>query len=227
MADNSVFSEMEAGNPIFSSIFPNRLSKGDRKKLEIVEVAIRLFGERGPDQITYDDLAEALNTTRSHITYHFRERFDLDMAVIRYMMVHAHEFTFAVLRDALSSRQRLIRAVDGYFDFFVARPEFGAIMLYFYYLAGLPGPFRDLQTQVRAQATERLQELIRQVYAEVGKRAPKHLEALAVLVQNLILGGLILNLATREPVSATKTSLAKEAVVSGIEALLKIKIIYI
>ena len=205
---------------LFSSIFPARLSKGDRKKMEIIEAAIVLFQENGIDQTSYDQIAAHLKTTRSHITYHFKERHDLVFSVIRYMMTLGHEFTFENMRKATTPEEQIVRYVDSYYDFFQIYPQFIPVMLYFYYFAGYPGPIRDLQSQVRREAFDRIHELVVQVLAGARKKKPVDLEDLVFSIQGLILGGMIFNISTSEPISESKTRATKKKVLKGIGQML-------
>lgn len=209
---------------LFSSIFPARLSKGDRKKIEIVEMAVALFKERGVDQTSYDEIAGKLGTTRSHITYHFKDREDLVLATVRYMMSLGHEFTFENMRKALSPSEQMVKYVDSYYDFFYVHPQFIPIMLYFYYFSGFPGPLRDLQTQVRKEAFARIHELISQILTTAKKRKSANLDDLTFAVQSLILGGMIFNISTGEPVSESATKANKQKILMGISEIVGVRV---
>lgn len=214
---------MSQNERLFGSIFPERLSKGDRKKLEIVEAAVRVFAKDGAEALTYDRLGTELETTRSHIRYHFQDRQDIVVGVIRYMMSLGHEFTFENLRKAESPIERISAYLDGYYDFFVKNPQYGPIMLHFYYLSGYAGDLRDLQSQVRQQAFERIEELLLQAYIEAGKRKPQDLETIVDQVQRLILGGLILSLSTGDILSKSEAQKVKARVLQTIMTLSRLK----
>lgn len=212
-------------DPIYSSIFPNKLRKGDRKKLEIVTAAIGLFAEKGVENTSYDDLAKALKTNRSHISYHFKEHQDLILSVIRHMMNSGHEFTFESLRKAQTARDQFVGYISAFCDFFAAHPEYVTTFLYFYYSAGLPGEIRDLQTQVRQQAYQRINALIRNLFFECNKLGPRDLDQMAFQVQALLLGGAVLNIATGAKVNVQETSVVKQQLLQGMEKIIRLKLI--
>ncbi len=208
--------DIVADNPIFSSIFRVGPTKGERKKMEIVVAAAKLFGEKGVDGTSYENLSEAINTTRSHINYHFKDRTALIVAVIKFMMSLGHDFTFQRLRGSSESKNLISSYLDGYYYFFVHNPQFIPVIVYFYYEATRPGELRDLQTAIRIQGQQRIQELIRQVLLSQNKRIPKDIEAMASQCQMLMIGGLIVNLATGDPVTEDKIAAAKNNALSAI-----------
>jgi TetR/AcrR family acrAB operon transcriptional repressor len=215
-----------SASALYSSIFPKQLTKGERKKLEIIEAAAKLFAEKGVENTTYDDIAQALGTNRSHITYHFKERVELNLSVIRLMMGLAHEFSFGKLRQADSAKAQLIGYVESLYDFFVENPHWTPVFLFFYYAAGIPGEARALQTQIREQAHGRIQELIRNAHIETRKPVPRDLSRLAFQIQALLLGGMILNISTGETVAtAAIAAQTKESILMGIERVLKTRLI--
>lgn len=62
------------------------LSKGEQSRLHIVETANRLFYERGYQQTSFSDIAEASGIRRGNITYYFKTKNDILQDVIRYRM---------------------------------------------------------------------------------------------------------------------------------------------
>jgi AcrR family transcriptional regulator len=216
--------EADPSGAIFGSIFRTKLTKGERKKMEIVEATAKLFGEKGVDQTSYDDLSKALNTTRSHINYHFKDRQELVLAVIKLMMSQGHEFTFNKLRSSTDQTNLISLYLDGYYDFFVQNPHFIPVIVYFYYEATKPGEIHDLQTAIRNQGQQRIQELLRQVLLARNKKIPKQLDVIAAQAQTLMIGGLIVNLTVGSAVTEEKTNAAKALVVDGIGSLIGVNL---
>jgi AcrR family transcriptional regulator len=62
------------------------LSKGEQSRLHIIETANRLFYERGYQQTSFSDIAEASGIRRGNITYYFKTKNDILQDVIRYRM---------------------------------------------------------------------------------------------------------------------------------------------
>lgn len=209
-------------SPLFSSIFPERLSKGDRKKIEIIEAAIQISSSMGLDTFSYDDLATNLKTTRSHVTYHFKERQELILAMIKYMMASGHTFTFDKMKTSKDPIDQLESYINGFFDFFANNKEFRSLMAYFYYKSTYPGVFRELQTQIRQQASDRIYEILRLIIEEYKQRNSKDLKAIAFQAQSMILGGLMFNLATDNPADLRNEIDMKNQIKEGILSLLKV-----
>lgn len=214
--------DVAADQVIFGSIFKTTPTKGERKKMEIVAAAAKLFGEKGIDATGYDDLSKALNTTRSHINYHFKDRDDLLVAVIKYMMAQGHEYTFQRLGGTIESKKLISSYLDGYYDFFVHHAHYRPVIVYFYYEATRPGILHDLQSSIRMQGQQRIQELLRQVLLSQNKRIPKDLDAIAYQCQVMMVGGLIVSLSTGQEVTEEKMSEAKKQILSAISRIINV-----
>ena len=206
---------------LFASIFPERLTKGDRKKLEIVAAASDLAAQIGVEGFNYDDLAAHLNTTRSHITYHFPKRDDLNLSLIRNMMAQGHAYTFSRMEAATSAQGRLRAYLEGYIGFFAAHPGMSAIMVYFASAAVTSPAIRELQVQVANLAYARISELLRQWVLESGGRMPRDLEIRARQSQRLIFGGLMLALATSPRLDGVAAEQIITEVLQTIERILR------
>jgi AcrR family transcriptional regulator len=210
---------------IFESLFPKRLSKGDKKKLDMVEKAIEVFGQKGVDATTYDDLAIELNTSRSHISYHFKEKDQLILAAIRYMMTEGLDFTIHKMRQSLSAKQRLISYVDGYYGFFLEYPKYIPILIYFYYASSIHEVYRELQSEIKKGALARIQELLEQIYKENGKRLPKDIKLITQWVHGLLIGSTVVTLMTSKKENKEEFLETRNNILKGIVRLTKVKLL--
>lgn len=184
-----------SSSPLWGTVFPAKASKGDKKKLEIVESAIELFSKNGIESVSYDNLAERLKTNRSHITYHFKERRDLYLACFRYLMAMGQDFTVARMRET-PDRAELFRSyLQGYFGFFDANPQLRVLMLFYNYFASIDPETGELYREMTQVGWQRIREILREMYELANKKVPKDLDLQTTSIQKLIVGSLLTNLA--------------------------------
>lgn len=62
------------------------LSKGERSRLHIIEIANRLFYARGYQQTSFSDIVDASSVQRGNITYYFKTKDEILQAVIDYRL---------------------------------------------------------------------------------------------------------------------------------------------
>ena len=186
-------------NPLYQTFFgAGKLSKGEKKKLDIVEAAVELFGQQGVDRTSIEHIAKQMGISRSHVSYHFADMDILIEAAILQMMSKGVGFTFELMAGAKPGQQQFQRYLRGYFGFFAENPVYIPVMMYFIYASSFLPRFKVLQTQTRLQASGRIRELLIQLYIEANKRIPIKINALSSQVQSLIFTGLVYCLTTGE-----------------------------
>lgn len=80
------------------------------RKLQIVELTLKLIQTKGYVAISYDDLAKPLGVTKASIHYHFEKKEDLGLAVADQLMLALDDF---VLRYAsLPAKERLEKFLE-------------------------------------------------------------------------------------------------------------------
>ncbi len=224
MADNQVqFWVPQGENPLFQSIFPQKLKKGDIKKIEIIEATVKLVAVHGFEETTYDLIAQALGTRRSHVAYHYKDRQELYISMVKFMMAKGHDYTFQLMQEASEPKEMFKAYLAGYFNFFVDEPEYIPVILYFYYSSGFNEEFRSLQTQVRQGAFQRIKGLIVQMLKAEEKSIPRNLDDLVNSTQSMILGRMIFNVTTGQRPNLENTELAKSHVLIAVEKMFRLK----
>lgn len=182
---------------LFQTIFVSKPTKGEKKRLAIVEKAIDMFQVHGVTKVSFDRIAKAMGTNRSHITYYFKTHEDLIECAIRYMMSLGHEYTFECMKKESDDLARLEKYLEGYYGFFAKNGRFVPLMMYFFYLSSIYETFSDLQIQVRQGAFSRIRELFLNIYIREQKKVPAEIDSLVQRSQSLILSGLVYALTTK------------------------------
>ena len=103
----------------------SRKSAVDRKA-EIVQTAIRLAGELGPDRVTTQLIADAVGLTQPAIFRHFPAKTDIWLAVGEWIASSADGAAYEDDTDDPAARLRQV--VAGYFDGIAHNPAIPAIL---------------------------------------------------------------------------------------------------
>jgi AcrR family transcriptional regulator len=92
-------------------------------KDSILETSAKLFGEKGYKGVSIRDIAQACGMTNAALYYHFKNKDDLYLAVLR----DTHERAVASLEEAARSggslRSRLKQLVNRYFEVMLAQGQ--------------------------------------------------------------------------------------------------------
>ncbi|MGH8930311.1 MAG: TetR/AcrR family transcriptional regulator [Egibacteraceae bacterium] len=93
-----------------------RLSASQRRA-QLVEVAGRLFAERGYHTLSMEQLADAAGVSKPVFYQHFPSKRDLYLALLRDAVSELDAQVRKALEGASSNRERVRGAVSAYFDF--------------------------------------------------------------------------------------------------------------
>ena len=99
----------------------------EERKAEIVEVAIRLAGEHGPDRVTTQMIADQIGITQPGIFRHFPAKTDIWLAVGEWIASAPNEGA-ARLADTADPGARIRAMIAGYFAGIARHPAIPAIL---------------------------------------------------------------------------------------------------
>ena len=92
----------------------DRITKADRTKARLIEVATRLFQEHGSDEVTVRRIAAAAKIEAGSIYYHFSSRDQILRAVLERGVGNARDEVLGAVAEAGADSSPLVRLrVDG------------------------------------------------------------------------------------------------------------------
>lgn len=86
--------------------------KGEASRQQIIETANRLFYQRGYNQTSFSDIAEAAVIPRGNFYYHFKTKDDILAAVVDYRIEHIRAMLADWDREFADARSRLRRFIQ-------------------------------------------------------------------------------------------------------------------
>lgn len=145
------------------SIAKQRLNSEDRQE-EIIRAAIDLAGDRGPDEVTTQDMARAIGVTQGAIFRHFPNKDMIWMGVVHWVrgrLMTVVDSAAGQGKDPIDSLQRIFYAHLGFVEKHPALPR----LLLSGHLLRKPKVRLLIQETLRAYE-EKLRDLLAQAKAE-------------------------------------------------------------
>ncbi len=196
------------GDEIFFQAFTGRVTKGDRRKLEIIQAALRSISRRGIHGTTYDAIARELGIGRSQVAYHFPSFELIIETVMKYVTKTAQAITIERVGAASGPRERVAAYVHAAFEWAERFPDQANALVLFYHLCVHDPLYRALHAEMRRTGLERVTGML----AEANGLSPRSAQERGLLVQTLIFGALTTWLSIREPaLTVTADSIVKLA----------------
>ena len=159
----------------------------DLRRSQIIAAARALVAERGIEALTFAALEGRLGFTRGVITYHFRDKDEIERAVLESAVVDIDEALRTALGASASYEERLRTIVRANVRGFVDRPEAGRVLLSFWARLSSDARIRALNAELYVKYRRGTQKLL-----EGGRRAGDFVEvdldAAAAFIVGAVLG---------------------------------------
>jgi AcrR family transcriptional regulator len=193
-----------------------KISKGERRKFQMVEACIACLCEGGLAGASYETVAIRLGIGRSHVAYHFPEFRDLLETSIRYITETAQAIVIDHVQPQTTHRGRLRAYVDANFEWARRHPDHIKIMVLFGHLCGFDGAFEEMHTRIRRSGVDRLKAMIEAATEDRKSPLPLAPEALARTVHHMITGTMFALATSRVGVSVDWLRLETMAMIEAV-----------
>lgn len=173
----------------FIDLFDLRPRKGDLKKMEIILAAIDVMADEGIEKTTYEAIASRIGTRRAHVAYYYKDKNDIFMSAIRYIMANYQQLLVENMEGTDNGVEMLMKYVEGPFLWAERFPSQLKVMLLFYYLCTIKSEFKDLHDQIRKSGVERIQFILTNKMTENFES--HEAQQVAKMIQNSISGAIL------------------------------------
>jgi DNA-binding transcriptional regulator YbjK len=177
---------------LYFETFGVGLSKGDQRKLQIIEAAIESFATKGIANTSLESIGKQLKVRRSHIAYYFSTLEELIEDAIKFVAATAQAVTVERLKTAHSSEERLAAFVEAPFEWCERYPRHAAMMMLFYHLCTYQPGLRKMHSAVRKAGLQRIEQIV--LLSCKSKPSATRVTKIAQVcgsIQNLITGNII------------------------------------
>jgi AcrR family transcriptional regulator len=183
---------------------PRHRLPAEERQEEIIKAAVELAGERGVDNVTTQDMADAVGITQGAIFRHFPSKDMIWLAVIHWVrgrLMGVVDMAASQGRDPLDSLEKIFYAHLGFVDKFPAIPK----LVFTDQLLKKNPKIRQLIREVLADYEERIYVLLSQAKAQQMVRPDLDERCAAVMFTGMV-QGLVMRFAVIE---ARKSLLAE------------------
>ena len=163
------------------------LSRGEKRKMVIVEAAIDILARQGLSQLTFEAIGKKCHISKSHVAYHFPSLEKLVNTSVSYVYTVGQKTVSEYIQNESSKgKGDLLKAyVHGTFHWIETYPEHSSVAALLGYLATWDRGYRDIQSEIKRVGQQRISALIQ---AMTGKRCPT---AQADAIQSLLMGKIL------------------------------------
>jgi AcrR family transcriptional regulator len=106
---------------------PNAIRKNDRRKIEIIEIAMPLFAALGPDGVSLRDVADAAGIKVGTLYYYFPEKQKLYQAAADHALAASSRLMMENIQRHDSPRTQLASIIEAHFEVFSAGNPVGIL----------------------------------------------------------------------------------------------------
>jgi AcrR family transcriptional regulator len=189
-----------------------RQTQVERRKLQIIEVAIDLFATRGMDQTTYDDISRKCGVSRALVQHYFPKREELFLLAARLIRAEFQRQAVDAIRAETEVSRQLAAYVESTFAWVEGRRKHARLWMLFFYHCAIHARFRKVHSEMTEMGRARVEALLR-AGVESGAFRCADPAVAAKSVQGIISGFLVMALTEDSPVPReTLLSEAKAAV---------------
>lgn len=170
---------------VYFQLFSPNMSRGDKRKVEIIEAAIDCIAQLGIEKTTFEAIGDQLGIKKSHVNYHFSDKNVIIEYAIKYIATVAQTITATRVEKAKTKKAKIVAIYESAVDWVMDYPNHVPVLLLFYYYCTCNPKFYAINQQVRKAGLDRLRGVI-----DPQGKSTKSLEA-SQRIQDAITGRLL------------------------------------
>lgn len=175
-------------NELYLASIGHSLSKSETTRFTMIQAAIKGIADDGLEGATFERVAKHLKTRRSHVAYYFKDRDDLALAAIKYVVMMAQELTGKKITEASGMREKILAINAATFDWADNSKDHARTLLVFYSHCASTPSFKKFNTILRTEGTQR----VLNIFKDYGyKGSEDELIRKAQTIQSIIMGFVI------------------------------------
>jgi len=195
----------QGANPLLFKFLGMNPSKGDMRKMEIIEATVNCLATQGMDSTSLESVAKASKIARSHIIYYFKNKEELFDAAFKYVLANAQDVFVQKMEKNTSPLELLKAYVDVLFEWVEAYESHAKVMLLFYHCSSSMETYKKIHTEIRAAARNRIKIILEGLAEKKKKLSPSQLENYSQAIHCMLTGFALEHLTTSSKLSLNRT----------------------
>jgi len=168
-------------------MFPAGISKGDRRKAEIIESIVDIVSREGFEGLSFDRIGQSTGMAKSHVVYHFKSKPEMIRIAFQYTLNSAQQLVLKELEGSAPGLDRLLSHMHAHFTWLMERPSQVQYLLMVYGRCSYDKDLRELNQKARLLARERIEAILE----EGIKLTPKRRKHTGILIHDLLTGAML------------------------------------
>ncbi len=216
MPKKSLANQSAVSKTIYDELFPKKLTKSDKRKMEIIEGAIRAYSGVDFSSVSFDDIALPAKTSRRLVQHYFPEKSDLFETSMRVIRAQFQVLAVEALSKADTPLEQFEEYVRSTFYWVKAQPLHIRSWLLFFLVCSQKSKFKNMHVELTGMGEERIISLIQNMKPGTRLSLSK-LHFFAKTIQRLITGG-VMEICSERPIE--EIEVVKEEVLKACLAIL-------
>jgi len=176
---------------ILRDILPQKLSKSDLRRLDILNGAIKTYSRIDIKYVSYEDIGREAKASSALIQHYFPDKKDLLLIAMKLVRGQFQQLVIDSMVNEQKPLAIMEKYVRGTFRWLEVSPQHVQAWFFFLYLCGMDEGLRKTHLELTEMGQVRITEILR-IGVETKVFHPKlPLPVLAKQIQKVITGGLI------------------------------------
>jgi len=188
---------------LYTELFPTELSKSQKRRMEILEGAIKAYAEVDFNHVSFDDIALPAKTSRRLVQHYFPDKGELFSVTMKLIRAKYQSAAITALSAATDPSEQLTEYVRAAVRWTQTDPLHFRNWILYYLVCAQQIKLRRLHEEMADVGAERIEALIRSVRTDVDIQQ-EDLHFAAKTIQRLITGALIETSSERTSPDTTK-----------------------
>ncbi len=174
---------------IVTQLFNLVPTKGNLKRVEIIEAAIECLVTIGIDKTTFEAIASKIGTRKAHVAYYFPNKDDIFIEVVKYISTVSLDVTEQLLKTVKKDDDPFEVYVKSAFIWGEKYPKQAMLLPLFYYLCTFKKEYQLLNDQIQENNEKQIRILLS---SKIGMGPnSERIKNMARTIQHTIIGELI------------------------------------
>lgn len=147
----------------YSYLFPEmEKPRNQRRSLELLEGAIKVYAKHGAEGATDDLIAKASGVSRPLIFRYFKDREELFSSATKYVRVNFQHYNIAALEKEKTAEGMLQAYIKAVLSWIEDYPDHAKVLIYFLYTCSLKKSERRVNTEFNEAGQQRIAAILKQ-----------------------------------------------------------------
>jgi AcrR family transcriptional regulator len=170
---------------IMSELFPRSLSKGDQKRVKILNAAIRMYASLSVEDFATEKVARLAKISRPLLQHYYPNKKELFRTAMKLVRAQFQDLAIRHIQSGKEPRERILRYIESTFEWYRISPTHAKSWILFFQACANDKDIKADHTRMTRMGQERIVEMLKNGF-DKGDLVLK-----AQTIQRLITGALI------------------------------------